>query len=526
MSLLHFLLEKIKVQLLKRFRLPANAILLGNGYPFGKRPKSRPIFLDLAQLQNPHMICTGGSGCGKTRLLYFLVTQLIRQSFPVVIVFDPHGDLHGNLLNFLAELPLPEVAKRLILIEPYEAYRRGRTPGINVLEVEGEDDDPAKGYELIDEQVGCFKVNWRDSWGERMSSILRNGFRLLQFSKLTLTEMPLLLMDKYVRGHLASHITDEDLLAFLAFFSEFKDSEQHFFVESARSRCEAFTQNPYIRRIIGQSTSTIRFNDLINKPGTVILINASRNHLKSEARRLFCSLLFSKLHAAILARENIPEEERIPLYIFADEAHEIYYPEAFQSILEGGRKFKSYFGGIFHQTLAQFDEFGEKDTEVILANTGVKAVFQVNRNDAERYAKEMFSFARKYIKDQPRDLLGTKGRAAYFSVQEQQENITNELQSQQVREMHDHLKDGKSNQPFVAVTSIIEYSPSDPEGVEALRTAFYTQYARPNEEIDAERKRRRQLLQNAEWITSESSTTSTQEPEPAKVNLDDDDGWV
>lgn len=487
LGLLHSFFSKSK-------KLPyLKPILLGDGYPYGDHPKVRPILIEPDHLQNGHLIATGGSGCGKTSLNYDTQTQLIKLSYPVVVNFDPHGDHHNHLLDFLAlHYPREEIAERLVLIELYEARQRGRYVGLNLYEVE----DGQEPYEVVDEQVSVYKTLWKDSWGERMGSILRNYSMLLQDHGLTLVEMPRLLMDKNLREYLVNQTSDEDLKEYFQFFNDFTDREQHFFVESARSRSEAFVQNPYIKPILGQAVSTIRLTQLINRPGTIILINASRNHLKTESRRLFCSLLFAKLHNAILARERIPESERIPLFIFVDEAQEVYYPEAFISLLTGGRKFNANLW-LYHQTLAQFAEFGEQDLEILLANTGVKCVFQANRKDAERYAREMFTFTGTQIKHEERDLWGPKGHPIYYSTQEKMENAIAELTQQQRREMYVQVKDGRSAMPYIAMTPTVVYPQPCPERVEALREAVYQRYARSAEQVKNEMNARRQQLQDA-----------------------------
>lgn len=467
-------------------------LLLGVGYPYGRRPRAHPIFLDQDRLQNAHLIATGGSGSGKTGLLYSLAMLRIEQARPVIIVFDPHGDLHNNLLASLAQHSLEDIAKRLVLIEPYEAAQRGRYVGFNVLEAE-EGQNP---YELMEELVACYRVIWKESWGERMSSILKNCFLLLQDCGLTLVEMPQLLMDSGLREYLMGQTSSEDVKEYFQFFNQFTPREQHLFVESARSRTEAFVQNPYLQPMLGQAVSTVRLTQLINQPGTVILVNASRNHLKTESRRLFCSLLFAKLHAAILAREDIPEPERVPLFIFVDEAQEVYYPEAFVSLLTGGRKFNAHLN-LFHQTLAQFAEFGEEDLQVLLANTGVKCVFQINRKDAERYVREMFTFTGTRVKQEERDLWGPKGRPLYYSIQEEAEHTIALLMQQQRREMIVQMKDGASATPYIATTPTIVYHPHCHERVEALREAVYQRHTRSAEQVRAEMVARRQRLREA-----------------------------
>src|SRR4030043_468223 len=79
--------------------------VLAKGYPFGSRFSwnKEIVHRDTA---NPHLYAIGGSGSGKTRLLYNLCIQeieaaLVNPGYQTVIVIDPHGDLHRNILNYI-----------------------------------------------------------------------------------------------------------------------------------------------------------------------------------------------------------------------------------------------------------------------------------------------------------------------------------------------------------------------------------------------------------------------------------------
>jgi len=472
-----------------RRKPPTDRTLLATGYHFGDRPKSRPIYLNPQKLQNNHLICTGGSGSGKSRFLYHLATERMRYTDGVQVIFDPHSAIYDALLNFLADGSIPDAVERLVIIEPVEMHRRGFYIGINVLEVE-EGQEP---YELIDDQITAYRTIWTDAVGDRMISILRNCSLLACEQNLTLCELNLMLTNPEVRDYLVERTEQDEVRDFFNFFGSFTAKERHFFVESSRNKIEGFTANPYLKYIIGQTKSTISFSKLLNTPGTIILINSSSAHLKVESRRLFDALLFTLMNAVILGRESIPEAERIPVSFFIDESPELYVPNIFRFLLSGSRKFGVSLN-LFNQAMVQFPP---DDIELIFSNCATKCCFKVDRPDAEHFTDEMrFTFSGRRTKYQRRDVWGAKDRPMYYSISEERENAINQLMEQQVREFFIQMDDGTSGEPRIATAPYVEYPPHNPEAVEALRGAVYERYTRPATEVRAEMAARKNRLLN------------------------------
>lgn len=469
-----------------------DGLVLGKGYLFGESTsRRRPIYVPHKLLNNSHLLSIGSSGCGKTRLLYSLLEQTLKnKKDQSVILMDPHGDLHQNVLDLIAQKVFTEgreeLAERLVLIEPTNL--RYGSVGLNILEAE-ENQLP---YEIVSELISAFHAieGWKEAWGARMEDILRNSCMALQERGLTLIEMPWLLMDEKFRGYVVSQLKNEDIkMYFEKQFNAFAKKDQHFFVESSRNKVGAFVSNPYLKPILGQTSSTIRFADIMNS-GKICLINLSRNHLKTEARSLFGSLLFAKILMAILSRETIPEEERRPVKIFIDEVHEIFNKDLFMPVLSGGRKFKAQLA-IFFQALSQLED---DELDVILGNSSTQISFQISRSDAEKIAREFCSFTGKKIKDQPRDLFGAKGRPKFWSVQEKMENVFSELMNQKVRECYIKFK-GVEDLPYIARTLQVEYPERNQKWQETLREISAEKYNRSQEDIEKEIKERKEYLE-------------------------------
>lgn len=453
--------------------MTANRII-AMGYPFDSWLRLKRNIIHKG-VSNPHTYVLGGSGSGKTRLLYTLATQDIRDALEnggkSVVVFDPHGDLHHNLLNFIAlHSENHSMADNIVLIEPVN-QKRGSI-GINVLEKA----PGANSYEIVDELISAFKSIWREAWGARMEDILRHSFLLLEEHGLTIASMPRLLVDAGFRKSLINNSSNGDLrLYWQQVFDTFRSNDQKLFVESSRNKISAFVSNPFLKYILCQKRSTIDFYKTMNE-GKIILVNLSRNHLKTESRRLFGVLLFAKIHQAIVARDELPEDRLVPVSLYCDEMHEIFHPDFFPPILEGGRKYKAALN-LFHQSLSQLqDDY----VDIALGNCATLICFSCGRQDAERMAREIFAFSGERVKYWDGNLLtGKKGKPMYYSIQDEVENAIHELMSQRVGECYIKLKGHKSGGPLIANTIPVEYPPLNEELEERLREISAKYYNRP-----------------------------------------------
>jgi hypothetical protein len=254
-------------------------LLLGEGWLFGEPRRSRRSICIQGKLNNQHLVCVGSSGSGKTRFLYSLLMQKIENKNESIILLDPHGDLYRNVLSLIAHKVFAEgegdLAERLVLIEPTNLTYG--SIGLNILEKE----EGQLPYEIVAELISAYHAIWFDAWGARMEDILRNSCLALQERGLTLIEMPWLLMDEDFRKYIVAQLKNDDVkLYFSKHFHGFKNTDQKFFIESTRNKVAAFTSNPYLKPILGQAQSTVRFSEIMNE-GKICLINLSRNHLKT-----------------------------------------------------------------------------------------------------------------------------------------------------------------------------------------------------------------------------------------------------
>jgi hypothetical protein len=119
-------------------------------------------------------------------------------------------------------------------------------------------------------------------------------------------------------------------------------------------------------------------------------------------------------------------------------------------------------------------------------------VFNVSRKDAEKLAKELFTFTGQKVKYQPESQEGKPvGRPQYFSIQEEVEHAITTLSTQKVGECHIRIKGPNDNgEPYQAKVPLVDPPPRDPAKEEAFRQASAAIYYTPSAQIEIERKER------------------------------------
>jgi hypothetical protein len=76
--------------------------------------------------------------------------------------------------------------------------------------------------------------------------------------------------------------------------------------------------------------------------GKIFLCNLSKGALGQDVSSLLGSLIVSKLSLASLSRQDMPEADRRPHFLYADEIQTFTYGVHFPSILSECRKYASH----------------------------------------------------------------------------------------------------------------------------------------------------------------------------------------
>ncbi len=358
-----------------------SGLVLGRSqHPYDPRKWERAGLPDQERLK--HVYIVGATSSGKTKLLESFIRQDISRGKGFCLL-DPHGDLSRNVLKFLASKVerdpygfLDLLNERLVLIEP---FNQQGVIGFNPLEARG-----TPSFAVAAELVAIFKKVWEKAyWGPRMEELLRNTFITLSENGLTLLETARLLTDQHFRTRLVERLPRGEVREYWVHrYDPLTEGMKGLFREPALNRISVFTADPGIRFMIGQARSTVDFRALMDGEKWLI-INLGKGHLRDNIY-LLGGLLIAKLKMAAMSRVDVPEEGRVPFYLYVDEFQN-FMGEDFDTILSESRKYRLSLT-LAHQFLDQIDH---RLRASILGNVHTKIAFRLSHHDAPQISSEM-----------------------------------------------------------------------------------------------------------------------------------------
>ena len=332
-----------------------------------------------------HLYVIGGTGNGKTTMLFYSILQDIRAGNGIAVI-DPHGDLAERILRYIPE----ERVKDVIYMNPDDlAY----PVGVNLLELpEGlTGDDLLREKDLITEAtISVLRKIFSDddSGGHRIEYVLRNSIQtVLTLENPTLFTIFELLNDAKFRRKVVKTLTDKNL-------KDFWDNELGKAGEFQRVKMAAgitakigrFLFSASAKRVLEQPKSTVNFEDVL--AGKKILIcNFSKGMLGEDTSALFGTTVLAKLQTAALRRARIGEHNRVPFYLYVDEFQN-FATTSFVQMLSEARKYKLFLT-MAEQSTSQQDQ--QRLVDIILANVGTIVCFRSGSPADERLALPLFS---------------------------------------------------------------------------------------------------------------------------------------
>lgn len=356
-----------------------------NNFPFGvdagtKKPVTIPL---LDRFRGTYML--GLAGTGKSTLLLSHIVQDIRDGYGVCVI-DPHGSLVQDTLSYVP----PNRERDIVLLDPLD---KEYSIGLNFFDVP--DAANIEATQLAVEYIGQVFGKLFTPSGDLMQDApnlartLRNStYTLLDnysMYRTTLAEIPLLIDSKEARRKLLANVSPRNSLA-RSFWEQYdameKQSDRLALTSSTASRLEPFLQNPFIRDVVSQSTSTVNFRQLMDQ-SKIVLVPLPRQY--EDLSTLLGSLLISKIIQAAFSRVSQPEALRKPFFLYIDELGLFSSPalaSMIATLFSESRKFKLGITAC-HQWRNQLD----KATRDATLNAGSLVVFSINGEDAEEMSK-------------------------------------------------------------------------------------------------------------------------------------------
>lgn len=356
---------------LRAKRAPAPALIPKTGLYLGRsayRGVTRNVHIsEDDRLRHTYII--GKTGVGKSELLTDLIMQDIKEGRGVCFI-DPHDTVEKIL-----EMIPPERAEDVIYFNPSDIER---PMGLNMLEAQTEEERHFVVTSIVGLMYKLYDPHKTGIIGPRFEHAIRNAMLTVMCEEgTTFVEVVRALTDsKYVQ-ELLPKVKDPIVRRYwtdqIAQTSDFHKSEVLDYIVSKFGR---FVTNKMMRNIIGQSESAFNFRKVMDE-GKILLINLAKGRIGEENSNFLGLILVPKLLIAAMSRQDLPEEQRKPFYVYVDEFQNFATPD-FAQILSEARKF-----GLSLTVANQF--IGQMDEEVknaIFGNVGTLLAFRVGVTDA------------------------------------------------------------------------------------------------------------------------------------------------
>lgn len=325
-----------------------------------------------------HLYIIGATGTGKTELLKDMVMQDINNGKGLCFM-DPHGDAVEDILKLIP----PERAEDVIYFRPSDAER---PMGLNLLEANTEDQKHFVATSVINMMYKLFDPYKTGIVGPRFEHAVRNAMlTVMSEPGATFIEVMRALTDARYVQELLPKVTDPIIRRYwtdqIAQTSDFHKSEVLDYIVSKFGR---FVTNKMIRNIIGQSTSSFSFRDVMDN-GKILLINLAKGELGEENSNFLGLILVPRILMAAMSRTDTPEDQRRDFYLYVDEFQNFATPD-FAVILSEARKYKLNLT-VANQFIGQVEE---EVKNAVFGNVGTKISFRVGVTDAN-YLQHEFS---------------------------------------------------------------------------------------------------------------------------------------
>ncbi len=315
------------------------------------------------------MYVVGQTGTGKSTLLLNMMRQDATLGCGFCLV-EPHGDL-ARTVSALAG----NDAIYWDVADPASPY--GYNPLTHVTAAHR----PLVASGLIE----TFKKQWSDAWGARMEHLLRFALlALLERPGSTLQDVLPLFLEKEFRKEVISGVSDEQVRHFWTVeYSKLRYQMTNDGVAPIANKLGAFLAHQQVRKAVCAPDEPLRFRKLMDE-GRTLIVNLAKGRLGADTANLLGGMIVSNFAHAAYSRQNVPEQERRPYFLYVDEFHS-FTTSAFADILSELRKYRM---GLILSTQhgAQLDE---KVRDAVFGNVGTLIAFRVGVRDANLLVKQL-----------------------------------------------------------------------------------------------------------------------------------------
>ena len=324
-----------------------------------------------------HVYQIGKTGVGKTVMFQNMIRQNIEAGHGVCYL-DPNGDAAEWIMNHIPK----ERADDVIYFNPAD---KERPFGLNMLEWKTTDQRDFLVQEAIQMFYKLFDPKQTGMVGPQFEHWMRNAALTLMSHPEggTVIDIPRLFTDPDFEKDRVKYVTDPVVKSFwekqMAKTADFHKSEMLNYFTSKFGR---FMTNDMMRNIIGQTKSSFDFREVMDSK-KILICNLSKGLIGEMNAFLLGMIIVSKIAMGAFSRAEIPEEERVPFFLYVDEFQN-FITDVFATILSESRKYKLSLN-ITNQYIEQLDE---KIRAAVVGNAGTLIAFRMGAADAEFFVKE------------------------------------------------------------------------------------------------------------------------------------------
>lgn len=323
-----------------------------------------------------HLYIIGQTGVGKSGLLELLTISDIFSPYGFAVI-DPHGDY---AINILRRIPA-ERADDVIYFNPADT---DFPIAFNPMEVT----DAKLKTHTASEIIGVLKRMF-ESWGPRLEYILRYTLlALLDYPDATMLDITRMLTEKKFRNEVLEYVQDPVVKNFWTVeFASWNDKFAAEAVAPVLNKVGAFTANPIVRNIIGQTKSSFNIREIMDER-KILIVNLSRGLIGEDNAALLGALLVTKIQLGAMSRADIDQKDRIPFYLYVDEFQN-FATDSFATILSEARKYALNLT-VANQYIAQMSM---SVRDAVFGNVGSIISFRMGADDARvmtRYFEPKF----------------------------------------------------------------------------------------------------------------------------------------
>ncbi len=355
--------------------LPTTGTLIGESV---FRGDVRPIFLT-ADDRRRHFYIIGQTGTGKS---YFMLNKIVQdmKHGEGVCVVDPHGELVDDVLE---RVPSNRVEDVIV----FNSGDVMRPLGLNMLEYDLT--RPEEKTFIVNEIQSIFnRLFSEESMGPIFEQYMRNALLLLmedaKYEPATLMEVPRIFTDEAFREKKLARITNPAVIDFWQKEANKTTGEQGLanIAPYITSKFGNFIANDYMRPIIGQTTSSFNFREVMDTR-KILLVNLAKGKIGDINSGLLGMIITGRLLLAALARADMKTEDRPDFYLYIDEFQN-FTTDSISVILSEARKYRLNLI-LAHQYISQLTD---TIRESVFGNVGSMAAFRVGTTDTETLLKQ------------------------------------------------------------------------------------------------------------------------------------------